>query len=60
MPADITYSINADTQKTVFSANTPAGEEFLDGKELTVPNAEAKEYLEKAKEGGLVVVPFPN
>jgi hypothetical protein len=42
-----------------FSADTPAGEEFLDGPELAVPNEDAKEYLDRARAAGLLVVPFP-
>lgn len=59
MPVDITYSIGAEDGQTTFSANTPAGEVFLDGSELAVPNDEAKAYLENARAAGLTVVPFP-
>jgi hypothetical protein len=59
MSADITYATNAEEGQTVFSANSPAGEEFLDGTELAVPNEVAKYYLEKAKAEGLTIVPFP-
>jgi hypothetical protein len=59
MPTDITYSIDAEAGETTFSANSPAGEEFLDGPELVVPNDEAKAYLEQAKAAGLTVVAFP-
>ncbi len=59
MPADITYSIDADAGATTFSANSPDGEEFLGAPEYTLPNEEAKEYLEEAKAAGLTVIPFP-
>jgi hypothetical protein len=59
MPADITYAIDAEEGNTVFSAHTPGGEEFLDGPELAIPNRDAKEYLDRAKAAGLMVVPFP-
>jgi hypothetical protein len=58
MAADITYT--TDGGNTVFSADTPAGEEFLDGRELAVPNEDAKEYLDRANAAGLMVVPFPD
>jgi hypothetical protein len=58
MAADITYA--TDGGNTVFSADTPAGEEFLDGRELAVPNEDAKEYLDRAKAAGLTIVPFPD
>ena len=57
--ADITFSIDADAGETIFSASTPKGDKFLGSPELTVPNSEAKDYVEKAKSAGLVVVPFP-
>jgi hypothetical protein len=59
MAADITYSIDAEAGETIFSANSPAGEQFLGGPELAFPNDEAKAYLEQAKAAGLTVVPFP-
>jgi hypothetical protein len=57
LKADITHSSDAD--ETTFSANTPAGEEFLEDTEIAMPNSEAKEFLEAAKAAGLTVVPFP-
>lgn len=57
LQGDISYSSDAD--ETTFSANTPAGEEFLEAAELAIPNDEAKEYLDKAREAGLTVVAFP-
>lgn len=57
LQGDITYSIDGD--ETTFSANTPAGEKFLEGPELAVPNDEAKKYLEAARDAGLTVVTFP-
>jgi hypothetical protein len=59
MIADITYFIDADAGETIFSANSPAGEEFLDGPKLSVPNDEARDYLENARAAGLTIVPFP-
>lgn len=57
LQGDITYS--SDVEETTFSANTPAGEEFLDGAELSVSNQQAQELVEKAKAAGLTVLPFP-
>jgi hypothetical protein len=57
--ADITFSINADNRQTTFSANTPAGEEFLGGPELVVPNEKAQAYRDEARAAGLIVKAFP-
>ena len=57
LKGDISYSSDAD--ETTFSANTPAGEEFLEGPEIAVPNDQAKEFLESANAAGLTVLPFP-
>jgi hypothetical protein len=57
MRADITYA--TDDTKSNFVAETPAGEAFLGGPELTVPNNQADECLAKAIAAGLSVLPFP-
>jgi hypothetical protein len=57
--ADITYSIDADHRETTFSANTPAGEAFLGGPELVVPNESALAFREEAQAAGLIVAAFP-
>lgn len=55
--ADITYA--TDGKESSFVAETPAGEEFLGGPELTVPDDEAEGYLEQARKAGLTILPFP-
>ena len=57
LQGDITYSIDSD--ETIFSANTPAGEKFLEGPERAIATNEAIEFLEAARAAGLTVVPFP-
>jgi hypothetical protein len=55
--ADITYA--TDGKESNFVAESPAGEEFLGGPELTVPDYEADAYLERARAAGLTILPFP-
>jgi hypothetical protein len=55
--ADITYA--TDGNESNFVAETPAGEEFLGGPELTVPDHEAEAFLERARAAGLTILPFP-
>ena len=55
--ADITYA--TDGKQSNFVAETPAGEEFLGGPEVTVPEDEAEAYLKKARDAGLSVLAFP-
>lgn len=55
--ADITYA--TDGNESNFVAETPAGEEFLGGPELTVPDHEAEAFLERARTAGLTILPFP-
>ena len=55
--ADITYA--TDGKELNFVAELPAGEEFLGGPELTVPDYEADAYLERARAAGLTILPFP-
>ncbi len=55
--ADITYA--TDGKESNFVAELPAGEEFLGGPELTVPDYEADVYLERARAAGLTILPFP-
>ena len=54
---DITYA--SDKKESNFVAETPAGEKFLGGPELTVPTDEAEAYLEQARAAGLTILPFP-
>ena len=58
LKADIDYTSDADAEDTTFSANTPAGEAFLGGPELTVSNAEAAAFVAKGRAKGLKVEPF--
>jgi hypothetical protein len=55
--ADITYA--TDGKESSFVAETPAGEKFLGGPELTVPSDDAETFLVKAQAAGLSVLPFP-
>jgi|tagenome__1003787_1003787.scaffolds.fasta_scaffold16859299_2 hypothetical protein len=57
MRADITYA-TTDTESN-FVAETPAGEAFLRGPELTIPSNQADDCLAKAIAAGLSVLPFP-
>jgi hypothetical protein len=52
---DIDYA--SDSEETTFSANTPAGETFLGGPELTVSNTEAAAVVAKARAAGLTIGP---
>jgi hypothetical protein len=54
---DITYA--TDGKESNFVAETPAGEEFLGGPEVTIPEDEAEAYLKKARDAGLTVLAFP-
>jgi hypothetical protein len=56
---DITYSIDSESGETTFSANSPAGVEFLGDTQRTVDNDEATSLIELAQEKGLTIVPFP-
>jgi hypothetical protein len=58
LKGDIDYTVDADAGETTLRANTPKGEEFLDGPELTMPNEEAKAFIEEAREVGLEVKSF--
>src|SRR4051794_39125810 len=52
--ADIDYVV--DEGITTFSANTPAGEAFLEAPTVTAPSAKAAQIIEKAKAKGLAIV----
>ena len=56
---DITYAIDSEAGETTFSANSPAGEEFLGDTQRTLDNDEAASFIELAKEKGLTIIPFP-
>jgi hypothetical protein len=45
-------------RETTFRANTPQGEEFLGGPELTLSNEEAHTFIQDARAKGLTVKPF--
>jgi hypothetical protein len=53
---DIEYS--SDGEETTFTANTPAGEEFLRSPELTIPSIDAANIVASARAAGLIVQPF--
>jgi hypothetical protein len=57
MKPDITYAMNESEAN--FVAETPAGEKFLGKPEINIPVHRTGEYVEKAVEAGLIVLPFP-
>jgi hypothetical protein len=59
MSADITYTTDAEEGQTVFSANSPAGKEYLGETQLAVTDEEAKANIEPASAAGLAIIPFP-
>ena len=44
--------------ETMFRANTPKGEEFLGGADLTMSNEEAHPFIQDARAAGLTVKSF--
>jgi hypothetical protein len=58
LKADIDYTSDAGAGETTFSANTPAGEKFLGGRERTVWNVAAAALVANARATGLKVEPF--
>ena len=55
---DIDYTVHVNQGETTFRANTPQGEEFLGGPELTLSNEEAHTFIQDARAKGLTVKPF--
>jgi hypothetical protein len=51
-------SIHLMGDETTFTANTPTGEEFLRGPELTIPSIDAANIVASARAAGLIVQPF--
>jgi hypothetical protein len=54
--ADIDYT--SDGEHTTFSANTPAGEQLLDGAQLVMLCMDAADFIAEARAAGLIVQPF--
>jgi hypothetical protein len=57
-PNDIDYTVDARRHETMFRANTPKGEEFLGGVDLTMSNEEAHTFIQNARAAGLMVKSF--
>ena len=54
-PSDI---VDVGRHETMFRANTPKGEEFLGGADLTMSNEEAHRLIQDARATGLTVKSF--
>jgi hypothetical protein len=57
-PSDIDYTVDMGRHETMFRANTPKGEEFLGGGDLTMSNEEAHKFIQDARAAGLTVKSF--
>ena len=57
-PSDIDYTVDIGRHETMFRANTPKGEEFLGGVDLTMSNEEAHTFIQDARAAGLTVKSF--
>jgi hypothetical protein len=57
-PSDIDYTVDVGRHETMFRANTPKGEEFLGGADLTMSNEEAHTFIQDARAAGLTVKSF--
>ncbi|MDH2399043.1 hypothetical protein QCM77_03455 [Bradyrhizobium sp. SSUT18] len=57
-PSDIDYKVDVGRHETTFSANTPKGEEFLGGVDLTMSSEEAHTFIQDARAAGLTVKSF--
>jgi hypothetical protein len=57
-PSDIDYTVDVGRHETMFRANTPKGEEFLGGVDLTMSNEEAHTFIQDARAAGLTVKSF--
>jgi hypothetical protein len=56
LKADIDYTSDGDD--TTFSANTPAGQEYLGGPEITLPSTDAAQFVADGRARGLTIQPF--
>ncbi len=56
--SDIDYTVHVGHGETTFRANTPKGEEFLGGIDLTMSNEEAHTFIQDARAAGLTVKSF--
>jgi len=56
--SDIDYTDDVGRHETMFRANTPEGEEFLGGVDLTMSNEEAHTFIQDARKAGLTVRSF--
>ena len=56
LKGDIDYTVEGD--EVIFRANTPNGEEYLEGPELSVPTTDAKEFIDEARAAGIEIDPF--
>jgi hypothetical protein len=56
--SDIDYTVDIGRHETTFRANTPKGEEFLGGVDLTMSNEEAHTFIQDARTAGLTVKSF--
>ena len=54
-PSDIDYTVHIGRHETTFRANTPKGEKFLGGVDLTMSNEEAHTFIQDARAAGLTV-----
>jgi hypothetical protein len=57
-PSDIDYTVDIGRHETTFRANTPRGEKFLGGVDLTMSNEEAHTFIQDARAAGLTVKSF--
>ena len=57
-PSDIDYTVDVGRHETMFRANTPKGEEFLGGADLTMSNEEAHTFIQDARAAGVTVKSF--
>ncbi len=56
LKADIDYT--SDGANTTFSANTPAGEGYLGGREITLPTTDAAQFVADGRARGLIIQPY--
>ena len=58
--SDIDYTVDIGRHEMTFRANTPKGEEFLGGVDLTMSNEEAHTFRQHARAARLTVNRFSN
>ncbi|SFJ72469.1 hypothetical protein [Bradyrhizobium sp. cf659] len=56
LKGDIDYTVEGD--QVIFRANTPKGEEYLEGPEFAVPTTDAKEFIHEARTAGIEIISF--